>query len=58
MPRHILCLIADPADTAVSPAVVAGAMADATGNYRLGFTILALTAGCGSLLFLLAKKPA
>lgn len=38
--------------------IVAGAMADATGNYRLGFTILALTAGCGSLLFLLARKPA
>jgi MFS family permease len=42
----------------VTGPIVAGAMADATGNYRLGFTILALTAGCGSLLFLLAKKPA
>jgi MFS family permease len=37
--------------------VLAGALADATGNYRLGFTILALTAGTGSLLFILAKKP-
>jgi hypothetical protein len=28
-----------------------------TGNYRMGFTLLALVAGTGSLLFLLAKKP-
>lgn len=38
--------------------LLAGAFADATGNYRMGFTILALVAGSGSLLFLLAKKPA
>ncbi len=37
--------------------VMAGAFADAYGNYRLGFTILALLAGAGSLFFLLAKPP-
>lgn len=38
--------------------MVAGMFADATGNYRMGFTLLALVAGSGSLLFLAAKKPA
>jgi sugar phosphate permease len=38
--------------------MVAGAFADLTGNYRSGFTMLALVAGSGSLLFMLAKKPA
>ena len=37
--------------------LVAGAMADHTGNYRAGFTLLALVAGSGALLFLLARKP-
>jgi MFS family permease len=37
--------------------MVAGAFADLTGNYRSGFTILALVAGSGSLLFLFAKRP-
>jgi sugar phosphate permease len=37
--------------------MVAGMFADAMGNYRMGFTLLALVAGSGSLLFLLAKKP-
>ena len=37
--------------------MIAGALADLTGNYRSGFTVLALIAGSGSLLFLLAKKP-
>jgi MFS family permease len=37
--------------------MVAGILADATGNYRLGFTILALLAGLGSLFFVLARKP-
>ena len=37
--------------------MVAGVLADATGNYRMGFTLLALVAGSGSVLFLLAKKP-
>ena len=37
--------------------MVAGALADLTGNYRSGFTILALVAGSGSLLFMFAKRP-
>jgi MFS family permease len=35
----------------------AGILADLTGNYRLGFTILALVAGLGSLFFVLARRP-
>lgn len=42
----------------VAGPLVAGAFADLTGNYRAGFTVLAIVAGSGSLLFLLAKKPA
>jgi MFS family permease len=38
--------------------LVAGAFADLTGNYRTGFTVLALLAASGSVLFLLARKPA
>jgi len=37
--------------------MVAGFFADLTGNYRMGFTILALLACAGSGLFLLAKPP-
>ena len=37
--------------------MLAGILADLTGNYRLGFTILALTAGVGSLFFVLATRP-
>jgi len=37
--------------------MVAGMLADLTGNYRMGFTVLALTAGCGSVLFLFAVRP-
>lgn len=37
--------------------MVAGVTADLTGNYKLGFTILALLAGMGSVFFLLAKPP-
>ncbi|MGQ0654122.1 MAG: MFS transporter, partial [Betaproteobacteria bacterium] len=37
--------------------MLAGIFADITGNYRLGFTILALLAGLGSLFFVLAKRP-
>ena len=37
--------------------LVAGVLADLTGNYRVGFTTLALVSGCGSVLFLLARKP-
>ncbi len=37
--------------------MVAGVLADLTGNYRAGFTVLAVLAGLGSLFFLLAKRP-
>jgi len=37
--------------------MIAGVLADLTGNYRTGFTILALLAGLGSLFFVLARKP-
>ena len=37
--------------------MVAGSLKDLTGDYRIGFTLLALVAGSGSVLFLLAKKP-
>ena len=37
--------------------MIAGALADATGDYRLGFTLLAAFAGLGSVFFLLAKRP-
>ena len=37
--------------------MVAGLFADATGDYRTGFTLLALVAGLGSVLFMTAKKP-
>ncbi len=36
----------------------AGLAADATGNYKLGFTTLALLAGMGSVFFWFARKPA
>ena len=38
--------------------MIAGILADATGDYRAGFTVLAVLAGLGSSFFLLAKKPA
>ena len=34
-----------------------GMLADLTGNYRAGFTLLAVLTGLGSLCFLLAKRP-
>lgn len=37
--------------------MIAGFLADLTGNYRAGFTLLALLAGLGSVFFLAAKKP-
>lgn len=37
--------------------LLAGAFADWLGNYRTGFTLLALLAGAGSLFFLMAKPP-
>jgi sugar phosphate permease len=38
--------------------MVAGVLGDATGDYRAGFTVLALLAGAGSLLFAFARRPA
>ncbi len=37
--------------------LLAGIMGDATGNYRLGFTVLASIAALGSLLFWFARRP-
>jgi len=37
--------------------ILAGALADWYGNYRLGFTILAALAGIGSIFFWMAKRP-
>ena len=37
--------------------MVAGVLADLTGNYRAGFTLLGLLAAMGSVFFLLAKRP-
>lgn len=37
--------------------LIAGILGDATGDYRLGFTVLALIAGSGSLLFWFARRP-
>ena len=37
--------------------IFAGALADATGNYRSGFTTLALLSGLGSVFFLMIKAP-
>jgi len=38
--------------------MIAGILADATGNYRAGFTVVALLAGVGSVFFVLARRPA
>ena len=38
--------------------ILAGAFADWTGNYRMGFTILAVLSGLGSLFFVMARPPA
>jgi MFS family permease len=37
--------------------MVAGVLADLTGNYQLGFSLLALLSALGSLCFILATKP-
>src|SRR5262245_10249721 len=37
--------------------IIAGAFADWTGNYKMGFTILAALAALGSLFFLMARRP-
>jgi MFS family permease len=42
----------------MSGPLLAGILADATGNYKTGFTAVAVLAGLGSVFFLLAKPPA
>jgi len=42
----------------ISGPLVAGILADRTGDFRLGFTILAILSGIGSVFFLLARRPA
>jgi MFS family permease len=37
--------------------LLAGILADVTGSYESGFTVLALLTGLGSVFFLLAKRP-
>ena len=37
--------------------LLAGFLADRTGNYEAGFTVLALAGGLGSIFFILAKRP-
>jgi MFS family permease len=37
--------------------IVAGAFADWTGDYRMGFSILAALSGLGALFFLMARRP-
>jgi MFS family permease len=37
--------------------LIAGIFADITGNYRMGFTVLSLLAGIGTLFFVMARKP-
>ncbi|OAI38653.1 hypothetical protein AYO38_01960 [bacterium SCGC AG-212-C10] len=44
------------AGTALGP-ILAGVLADRTGNYEVGFTVLAALAAAGSLFFVLATKP-
>ena len=42
----------------VHPIEVAGILADRTGNFRLGFMILAILSGIGSVFFMIARRPA
>jgi sugar phosphate permease len=37
--------------------LIAAGLADVTGSYRPGFTVIAVLAGMGSLFFLLARRP-
>lgn len=41
----------------ISGPLVAGVMADWTGDYRAGFTLLALLAGAGGMFFVMATPP-
>jgi len=40
-----------------SGAVIVGSLTDATGSYRLGFTVVALLAGLGTVFFVFASPP-
>ncbi len=37
--------------------LIAGFLADIFGDYRVGFTVIAVITGAGSLFFILARKP-
>jgi sugar phosphate permease len=41
----------------ISGPLIAGVLADATGSYQLGFTLLAIFAALGSAFFLFARRP-
>jgi MFS family permease len=41
----------------ISGPLIAGIMYDQTGNYRIGFDILAVIAALGSIFFVLARRP-
>lgn len=41
----------------ISGPIVAGVLADSTGDYRLGFTILAIGAACGTIFWVKATPP-
>ena len=42
---------------AIAGPVIAGTLADATGDYRLGFTILGIAAACGTVFWVFATPP-
>ncbi|MEM9203590.1 MAG: MFS transporter [Actinomycetota bacterium] len=42
---------------AIAGPVIAGTLADATGDYRLGFTILGIAAACGTIFWIFATPP-
>ena len=41
----------------ISGPLIAGSLADITGGYKAGFTVLAVMAALGSIFFILAKRP-
>jgi MFS family permease len=41
----------------ISGPLLAGILADTTGSYKPGFTVLAILAGLGSVFFVLARRP-